>query len=89
LKITLRSDDSRTSSKTDVDLVLAGRGLALAELDRDAGRGHLVAQQAWSSCATRLMPTMFMANWMSMSTPIVTSNAPARSRGDAGRGRPA
>ena len=30
----------------DVDLVLAGRGLALAELDRDPGLGHLVAQQA-------------------------------------------
>ena len=30
----------------DVDLVLAGRRLALAELDRDPGRGHLVAQQA-------------------------------------------
>ena len=29
----------------DVDLVLAGRGLALGELDRDPRRGHLVAQQ--------------------------------------------
>src|SRR5678809_1048433 len=30
----------------DVDLVLAGGRLALAELDRDPGLGHLVAEEA-------------------------------------------
>ena len=45
LKSTLRSADLQDVVVADVHLVLAGRRLALAELDRDAGLGHQVAQQ--------------------------------------------